>query len=290
MTPSAAPARSARNTESGNHTGSVSRSTASLWPSSNSSHSRADTATIAAAKARKIPVMARSKRLLNRASRFALAAASAFLRTTASPPVFAATNAASTAGRFSSATASAARNPMRGDSWNIFCHPAVPVTVSSQTKGINVTSASFADLGPRAPDVAPPRNPVFSRMVVARQSAMAASSWLAMPKMGQSALVPPSGFRTALMSTKPQPATINAVATMLAKTDRVFPSGLQTWPRKSWSRYRPTRVPASSVVRMNNASNMMAKWYQRSSQRPCVSLAKMLAMPTASVAAPPVRP
>ena len=25
---------------------------------------------------------------------------------------------------------------------------------------------------------------------------------------------------------------------------------------------RPTRVPASSVVRMNSASNMIAKWYQ----------------------------
>jgi hypothetical protein len=25
---------------------------------------------------------------------------------------------------------------------------------------------------------------------------------------------------------------------------------------------RPTRVPASMMVRMNSASNMMAKWYQ----------------------------
>ena len=28
---------------------------------------------------------------------------------------------------------------------------------------------------------------------------------------------------------------------------------------------RPTRVPASTVVKMNNASNMMAKWYQNAS-------------------------
>ena len=30
---------------------------------------------------------------------------------------------------------------------------------------------------------------------------------------------------------------------------------------------RPTRVPASSVVRMKSASNMIAKWYQSASAR-----------------------
>ncbi len=52
---------------------------------------------------------------------------------------------------------------------------------------------------------------------------------------------------------------------------------------------RPTRVPASTVVRMNTASNMMAKWYQTASRLLPKAEAKMLAMPTASEGAPPVR-
>ena len=52
---------------------------------------------------------------------------------------------------------------------------------------------------------------------------------------------------------------------------------------------RPTRVPASSVVRMNSASNMIAKWYQTASSVSPNALEKMLAMPTASDGAPPVR-
>ena len=52
---------------------------------------------------------------------------------------------------------------------------------------------------------------------------------------------------------------------------------------------RPTRVPASSVVRMNSASNMIAKWYQRASSDRRTRDEKMLAMPTASDGAPPVR-
>ncbi len=49
----------------------------------------------------------------------------------------------------------------------------------------------------------------------------------------------------------------------------VRPSGFQMWPASSWSMNRPTRVPVSIVVRMNSASNMMAKWYQ-SAIRPVV--------------------
>ena len=30
---------------------------------------------------------------------------------------------------------------------------------------------------------------------------------------------------------------------------------------------RPTRVPASMIVRMNSASNMIAKWYQKPEHR-----------------------
>ncbi len=53
---------------------------------------------------------------------------------------------------------------------------------------------------------------------------------------------------------------------------------------------RPTRVPASSVVRMKSASNMIAKWYQSAfSVGPPSTLEKISAMPTARLGAPPVR-
>ena len=53
---------------------------------------------------------------------------------------------------------------------------------------------------------------------------------------------------------------------------------------------RPTRVPASSVVRMNSASNMIAKWYQSASAAlPPSTLENSCAMPTARLGAPPVR-
>ena len=52
---------------------------------------------------------------------------------------------------------------------------------------------------------------------------------------------------------------------------------------------RATRVPASTVVRMNSASNMIAKWYQTASNVLPNAFEKMLAMPTASEGAPPVR-
>src|ERR1019366_5809181 len=53
---------------------------------------------------------------------------------------------------------------------------------------------------------------------------------------------------------------------------------------------RATRVPASTVVRMNSASKRMAKWYQSPIQtRPPNMPDRMCAIPTASVGAPPVR-
>src|SRR5690349_16595821 len=62
-------------------------------------------------------------------------------------------------------------------------------------------------------------------------------------------------------------------------------------PSVSCNMNRPTRVPASTVVRMNSASNMMAKWYQNAlSEAPPSTPEKMCAIPTASVGAPPVRP
>jgi hypothetical protein len=52
---------------------------------------------------------------------------------------------------------------------------------------------------------------------------------------------------------------------------------------------RPTRVPASTAVRMNSASNMIAKWYQNACRFPPKAVWKISEMPTASVGAPPVR-
>ena len=63
-----------------------------------------------------------------------------------------------------------------------------------------------------------------------------------------------------------------------------------TLPRESWSMKRATRVPASTAVRMNSASNMMAKWYQKPIRdSPPTSLPMIRDSPTASVGAPPVR-
>ena len=52
---------------------------------------------------------------------------------------------------------------------------------------------------------------------------------------------------------------------------------------------RPTRVPASTVVRMNRASNMIAKWYQKAFSASPVAPEKISDIPMASVGAPPVR-
>lgn len=100
--------------------------------------------------------------------------------------------------------------PIFGLECQIFSTPAVTVTASSQSRGIRVTSANAGERR-GAPVSDPPGclgearagsetgapRVIFKMMVVARQSAMAARSWLAMPKMGQSALMPPSGSRTA---------------------------------------------------------------------------------------------
>ena len=61
-------------------------------------------------------------------------------------------------------------------------------------------------------------------------------------------------------------------------------------PSRSCSMKRPARVPASTAVRMNSASNRMAKWYQNAIiALPPMTWEKMCAMPTASVGAPPAR-
>ena len=61
-------------------------------------------------------------------------------------------------------------------------------------------------------------------------------------------------------------------------------------PIESCSMKRATRVPASTAVRMNRASNMMAKWYQKLIMAvPPMNCCMMWARPTARVGAPPVR-
>src|ERR1700761_4123333 len=58
----------------------------------------------------------------------------------------------------------------------------------------------------------------------------------------------------------------------------------------SESMKRATRVPASTAVRVNSASNMIAKWYQNALRlAPPNASFNTSAIPTASVGAPPVR-
>src|SRR4051795_3466677 len=77
---------------------------------------------------------------------------------------------------------------------------------------------------------------------------------------------------------------------MLETQDVVSASPGAKTPNKSWSMKRPARVPASTAVRMNRASNRMAKWYQKAIMAlPPMTDEKICAMPTASVGAPPAR-
>ncbi|MNS39543.1 hypothetical protein D3C72_718300 [compost metagenome] len=122
------------------------------------------------------------------------------------------------------------------------------------------------------------------------QRAIAASSWLAMPKSGQSELMPPRGSITPWYRNQPQPATTIALVRITPGYQLTWPRGFQTWPSRSWTMKRPTRVPASMVVRMKSASNMIAKWYQSPIMAgPPSTWEKSWAMPRAKVGAPPVR-
>ncbi len=127
-------------------------------------------------------------------------------------------------------------------------------------------------------------------MVVATHKATVASSWLEIPNSGHSELIPPSGSFTPCQRKYPHDPTISALVAKMLGYQLVRPSGFQMCPRPSWSMKRPTRVPASRMVSMNNASNMMAKWYQSAiSRSPPSECEKICAMPTANAGAPPVR-
>ena len=111
-----------------------------------------------------------------------------------------------------------------------------------------------------------------------------------MPNSGNSVLMPPSGSVTPMISTAPHAATMMAVQTHAPTRHEVSLKRGTTLPRESWSMNRATRVPASTAVRMNSASNMIAKWYQKPMRAsPPISWPMMIESPTASVGAPPVR-
>ncbi len=79
---------------------------------------------------------------------------------------------------------------------------------------------------------------------------------------------------------------------MFAVHDSVFFSAGMKLPNRSCSMKRPARVPASTAVRMNSASNRIAKWYQNAiiALLPLgIAWCRICAIPTASVGAPPAR-
>src|SRR5436305_3758234 len=115
--------------------------------------------------------------------------------------------------------------------------------------------------------------------------ATAASSWLAMPNIGQICEIEPVRMKY------DQAKTTAKVEISVPGSQFVFSNGAQARPRNSCTMKRATRVPVSTVVKMNSASNMMAKWYQydiRCARKGMPE--KICAKPTASDTAPPVRP
>src|SRR5690606_506431 len=113
-----------------------------------------------------------------------------------------------------------------------------------------------------------------------------------MPNSGYSALMPPSGSVTPISRIEPQAATTTSEHTHApTRQDGSFnrASGPPKLPSASETMNRATRVPASMVVRMNSASNMIAKWYQNDFMlSPPRNWWNTSEMPTASVGAPPV--
>ena len=75
--------------------------------------------------------------------------------------------------------------------------------------------------------------------------------------------MPPSGSLTPMSRIDPQPATMIAVVSQDPTFQEWSVRRGQKLPRASESMNRATRVPASTEVRMNSASNMIAKWYQK---------------------------
>src|SRR5450759_3532983 len=101
--------------------------------------------------------------------------------------------------------------------------------------------------------------------------------------------MPPSGSFTPTYRKYPHNPTTAALADQEAGFQEMSPYLGQKLPIVSCSMKRPTRVPASTAVRMNSASNMIAKWYQNAARPPPNAFVKISEMPKARVGAPPVR-
>src|SRR5258706_14293134 len=100
------------------------------------------------------------------------------------------------------------------------------------------------------------RRPALRITAVPTQRATAASSWLAMPNIGQIWEIEPVRMKY------DQAKTTSAVEISVPGIQLVFENGVQARPTNSCTMNRATRVPVSIVVRMKSASNMIAKWYQ----------------------------
>ncbi|CFS02184.1 Uncharacterised protein [Mycobacterium tuberculosis] len=93
-------------------------------------------------------------------------------------------------------------------------------------------------------------------------SAIPASNWLAMPNSGNSVLMPPSGSVTPSSRMLPHAATTTKLQAHAPGRQLGFCSLRSTPPKlpsASEIMKRAALVPASTVVRMNRASNMIAK-------------------------------
>ena len=75
--------------------------------------------------------------------------------------------------------------------------------------------------------------------------------------------MPPRGSVTPMSSREPQAATTTPVVAQAPTCQDGSLNLGNTLPRASESWKRATRVTASTAERMNSASNMMAKWYQK---------------------------
>src|SRR5262245_29050815 len=119
-------------------------------------------------------------------------------------------------------------------------YPAVSVVTDTKQHGTNVIHAYFV-------------RPRLITMVVATASATTASNWFATPNSGHTVLILPVQMKYAHAN------TMTMVAITVPGSQSVRANGFHARPRNSWSRKRPMRVPESIVVRMNTASNMIAK-------------------------------
>ena len=93
--------------------------------------------------------------------------------------------------------------------------------------------------------------PILIMIVVATHSATVARSWFEIPNSGHKELIPPSGSFTPCQRKYPHAATIRPLVPRIDGYQLVRPNGFHTWPRASCTMNRPTRVPASSTVKMN---------------------------------------